>query len=108
MILGNTGRNFAAGMSGGIAYIYDPDNVFPAKCNMGMVGLDRVTDPAEVETLAGYVRAHLEHTGSTVAKELLGDWVGAISKFVKVMPHDYKRALETAAKEEANAEDIAA
>ena len=108
VVLGDTGRNFAAGMSGGIAYIYDPENVFPAKCNMGMVGLEKVTDPAEVELLASYIAEHQVTTGSTVAKELLGNWKAHVGKFVKVMPHDYKHALQQQAKEEADREAVAA
>jgi len=110
VVLGDTGRNFAAGMSGGIAYIYDPDNVFPPKCNPGMVGLERVTDPDEVRLLASYVQEHYDTTKSAVAQQLLGAWGDAVPKFVKVMPHDYKRVLLQAAKDDAEggAEAVAA
>jgi glutamate synthase domain-containing protein 3 len=97
--LGQTGRNFAAGMSGGVAYIFDPENVFPEKCNMGMVGLEKLTDPAEIAIVKSYIEEHLAVTASTLASDILKSWAQSIPKFVKVMPHDYKRVLaETAAK----------
>jgi len=92
--LGETGRNFAAGMSGGIAYIYDPDNKFPEKCNMGLVGLETVDEIAEKEELYNYIKEHVEVTGSTVGQTILEDWDSIVKNFVKVMPHDYKRVLE--------------
>lgn len=107
VILGDTGRNFAAGMSGGIAYIYDPAGVFPDKCNMGMVNLERVETTAEKRTLQEYVSEHLQCTSSPVAQELLADWETSVSKFVKVMPTDYKRVLNTLDEEE-KAADVAA
>uniref|UniRef100_A0A7S3Q8S9 glutamate synthase (ferredoxin) n=1 Tax=Chaetoceros debilis TaxID=122233 RepID=A0A7S3Q8S9_9STRA len=92
--LGETGRNFAAGMSGGVAYIYDPDNKFPERCNMGLVGLENVDEVAEKEELYDYIKEHVEATGSTVGQNMLEDWDNAAKNFVKVMPHDYKRVLE--------------
>lgn len=92
--LGETGRNFAAGMSGGIAYIYDPDNKFPERCNMGLVGLETVDEVAEKEELYDYIKEHVETTGSTVGQSMLEDWDNTVKNFVKVMPHDYKRVLE--------------
>jgi glutamate synthase domain-containing protein 2/glutamate synthase domain-containing protein 3 len=92
--LGETGRNFAAGMSGGIAYIYDPDGKFPARCNMGLVGLETVETPEESEDLFNYIKEHVEMTGSTVGQDMLSSWGSEVGKFVKVMPHDYKRVLE--------------
>ncbi len=96
VVIGPTGLNFAAGMSGGMAYIYDPDGAFPALCNMELVGLEELVgdDAEEVRTL---IAEHHERTGSPVAERLLGDWEKARADFVKVMPHDYKRALEEAA-----------
>jgi glutamate synthase domain-containing protein 3 len=91
--LGETGRNFAAGMSGGIAYIYDPKNEFPDRCNLGMVGLERVVTQEESKELAGYIKEHMEYTGSAVADTLLSSWEDNVGHFVKVMPHDYKRYL---------------
>ena len=92
--LGETGRNFAAGMSGGIAYVYDPNNKFPERCNMGLVGLETVEDVAEKEDLYNYIKEHVDVTGSTVGQAMLEDWDNACKNFVKVMPHDYKRVLE--------------
>lgn len=109
VVLGNTGRNFAAGMSGGIAYVYDADGTFAAKCNTAMVALDPVlphgeqertveaalwhrgmTDEAQLRQL---VEQHFQYTGSTLAKALLEHWDDARRKFVKVFPNEYKRAL---------------
>ncbi|HEX7037641.1 MAG TPA: glutamate synthase large subunit [Pseudomonadales bacterium] len=94
VILGGTGRNFAAGMSGGIAYVWDPDALFPANCNMEMVELEELDDDEEIRAVRDLVRRHAEYTGSTVARALLGRWDRAVAEFVKVMPTDYKRVLE--------------
>jgi glutamate synthase domain-containing protein 3 len=107
VILGSTGRNFAAGMSGGIAYIYDPANEFPPKCNMGMVGLEKVDTAEEQELLRGYIHGHLAHTQSPVAQGILDTWDEAVTKFVKVMPSDFKRVLRQQS-EENDAEAAAA
>ncbi len=88
VVLGATGRNFAAGMSGGIAYVLDLD---PARCNTELVGLDPL-EPADEETVLALLREHVERTGSTVAARLLEDWSPA--RFTKVLPHDYKKALD--------------
>ena len=93
VILGPTGRNFAAGMSGGVAYIWDPENSFPADCNMEMVVLEKVEDAEDIAELQGLIEEHAERTGSTVAAEVLDNWSAALGKFVKVMPTDYKRVL---------------
>jgi len=115
VVLGATGRNFAAGMSGGIAYVYDPDGEFAPKCNMSMVSLESVlagdeqektipksqwhakTRGAEPETdeaiLRNAIERHFKHTGSTRSRNLLDDWARSRAKFVKVFPHEYKRAL---------------
>lgn len=92
--LGPTGRNFAAGMSGGVAWIYDPEGQFPERCNMGMVALEKVENPEEMELLRGFISEHQRHTGSTVAQAVLDDFGTAVTKFAKVMPHDYKRVLQ--------------
>jgi len=94
VILGSTGRNFAAGMSGGIAYIWDPNNEFAPKCNMEMVELEEVVDPDDVAELKGLISEHLEVTDSTVAKLVLENWDKLLREFVKVMPTDYKRVLQ--------------
>jgi len=91
--LGETGRNFAAGMSGGTAYLYDPEDKFPARCNMGLVGLESIDTEEDKEDLYNDIREHVEATGSTVGQKMLENWDEEVKKFVKVMPHDYKRVL---------------
>jgi len=105
LVLGQTGQNFAAGMSGGIAYVYDIDGKFALRCNMSMVSLDKVeaaeADVGKVQHLGqpdevilkGLIEQHLALTGSPRAKELLADWPTSRAKFVKVFPNEYKRAL---------------
>ncbi|SDA78693.1 MULTISPECIES: glutamate synthase-related protein [unclassified Janthinobacterium] len=113
VVLGNTGRNFAAGMSGGIAYVYDPAGDFASKCNTAMVSLDKVVSASEQQVdrdawhtqhrdgapeadeviLKRLIERHFKHTGSTRARVLLDDWAAARGKFVKVFPNEYKRAL---------------
>jgi glutamate synthase (NADPH/NADH) large chain len=93
VILGKTGRNFGAGMSGGIAYVLDIDGTFPSLCNKGMIQLERVTDKTEQEELKAMIQKHKDKTGSTVAEYILSDWEETIGKFVKVIPTDYKRML---------------
>ncbi len=92
VVLGPTGRNFAAGMSGGVAYVLDDDEGFRGRCNKELVGFDPLEEP-DRDTLRSLVEEHLVRTGSAVAERLLADWEAALARFVKVMPHDYKRAL---------------
>jgi glutamate synthase (NADPH/NADH) large chain len=92
IVLGPTGRNFGAGMSGGIAYVYDPDDVFAAKLNVEMVQLQQLDDD-DREFVRTTVQAHLDHTDSAVASRVLGDWENEIIHFKKVMPIDYARVL---------------
>ncbi|MGH2780903.1 MAG: glutamate synthase large subunit, partial [Thermoleophilaceae bacterium] len=99
VVLGPTGLNFAAGMSGGIAYVLDVDGSFRSRCNTELVGFDEIT-PDEAVGLRGLVEEHSERTGSPVAGRLLSEWDAELARFVKVMPHDYKRALAEAASEE--------
>ena len=94
VVLGPTGRNFAAGMSGGIAYVWDPETRFRARCNTEMVALEAVVANADAAELKELVARHAQYTGSTVAAAILADWGPALSRFVKVMPLDYKRVLE--------------
>ena len=94
VVLGSTGRNFAAGMSGGIAYILDLKNDFAPKCNMQMVALERLSDPEEIEDVKRLIQKHAQLTGSTLASNVLNLWSDMVPKFVKVMPKDYKRVLE--------------
>ncbi|MDG2384369.1 MAG: glutamate synthase large subunit [Pirellulaceae bacterium] len=94
IILGDTGRNFAAGMSGGVAYVLaDHDDFRDNKCNLGMVELERVETDEDISELFEMIEMHHQFTGSTVADSLLQNWPQATSQFVKVMPTDYKRVL---------------
>ena len=93
VIIGKTGRNFAAGMSGGIAYVLDENNEFDIKCNKGMVGLEKIEEDEDVELVKGLLAKHVQYTQSTVAEKILGDWDNYQDKFVKVMPTAYKRVL---------------
>jgi len=95
VVLGETGRNFAAGMSGGIAYILDEKGTFPSHCNTQMVGLESVEDSQEIEELRGIIQRHAELTQSDRAKSVIANWEAMVPKFVKVMPRDYKRMLES-------------
>ena len=94
VILGPTGRNFAAGMSGGIAYVWDPQGGFGGMCNTEMVELETVADSAEAREVEDLIRRHAEFTGSPVAAEILRDWDRNLPRFVRVMPVDYKRVLQ--------------
>ncbi len=94
VVLGSTGRNFAAGMSGGIAYILDLKNDFAPKCNMQMVALERLSDPEEIEDVKRLIQKHAQLTGSALASNIINLWSDMVPKFVKVMPKDYKRVLE--------------
>jgi glutamate synthase domain-containing protein 2/glutamate synthase domain-containing protein 3 len=102
VVLGPTGRNFAAGMSGGVAYVLDEQGTFAKKCNMGMVGFDQL-DEADALELRTMVEEHLARTDSPVAAGVLERWeeLLAARAFVKVMPHDYKRVLKELAEKEA-------
>ena len=94
VVLGPTGRNFAAGMSGGIAFIWDPLDQFLANCNLGMVELEKVVADEDVAELRELVEKHARYTDSAPAAKLLEDWDASLAQFVKVMPTDYKRVLE--------------
>ena len=110
VVLGATGRNFAAGMSGGLAYVYDPDGCFPKRCNTAMVELDSVLSKQDQEAkidralwhrgmtdeeiLKSLIEKHFKYTGSIQARKLLDDWGRARAHFVKVFPNEYKRALK--------------
>ncbi len=96
VVLGKTGRNFAAGMSGGVAYVYDPKNEFKLNCNPEMVELETLHEDEDVAQLEELLENHLEYTGSTLAAAILKDLDKAIDSFVKVMPKDYKRVLTEA------------
>ncbi|HEX8552677.1 MAG TPA: glutamate synthase large subunit [Abditibacteriaceae bacterium] len=94
VVLGKTGRNFAAGMSGGIAYVFDADGSFPGHCNKEMVDLDALDDVEEILELRATVQRHADLTGSKLAQRILENWEASVAKFVKVFPKDYKRAQE--------------
>jgi glutamate synthase (NADPH/NADH) large chain len=93
VILGRTGRNFAAGMSGGIAYVLDEEGDFERRCNKGMVDLEPLAEREDLDLVQDLIRKHAECTGSTLAGKILANWDHIHSKFVKVMPRDYKRAV---------------
>jgi glutamate synthase domain-containing protein 3 len=93
-VLGKTGRNFAAGMSGGIAYVLDEHQLFDTLCNLDMVDLETVWLDEDQERLRGMIERHLEWTASGRAKWILDNWREMVGKFVKVMPIDYRKALE--------------
>jgi len=99
VIIGPTGRNFAAGMSGGIAYIWDPNNQFDTQCNMEMVEVESMQSDEDIQELHRLIKNHHEYTGSEVAERLLANWQQSLAEFVKVMPVDYKRVLEQQAQE---------
>ncbi len=104
VILGSTGRNFGAGMSGGIAYVYDPDGTFASRVNLEMVELDPLEDDERAD-LQAMVRSHFVETGSAVAERLLANWTAEVEHFVKVMPSDYKRVLLARRQAEADGTD---
>ncbi len=97
IILGKTGRNFAAGMSGGIAYVYDADGTFAEYCNHEMVGLYSVDDPLELAELQLMIERHVAYTGSELGRSILADSDLFRQRFVKVISHDYQRALDAMA-----------
>jgi glutamate synthase (ferredoxin) len=94
VILGATGRNFAAGMSGGVAYILDEAGDFATRCNTQMVGLETLEDPEEINELYQLIDRHAQYTKSQKAAKVLANWQDMLPKFVKVMPRDYKRVLQ--------------
>jgi glutamate synthase (NADPH/NADH) large chain len=93
VILGKFGRNFAAGMSGGIAYVFDPNSKLESNCNKELVGFETLTQSADIAELRALIEKHHAFTGSTVAANILENWNASLAQFVKVIPHDYKRVL---------------
>src|SRR5439155_1967934 len=93
VVLGAAGRNFDARMSGGIAYVLDVTGDFPGRCNMAMVGLEKLEDPQEMAEVRGMIERHVRYTGSERGGYILKLWDDMVPKFVKVMPKDYKRVL---------------
>lgn len=98
--LGRTGVNFAAGMSGGIAFILDEDQLFDTKCNLEMVDVEPVSNQGDIKLLRHLIEEHVKYTGSEHATRIIRDWTEMLPLFVKVMPIDYRRALERMRKEE--------
>jgi glutamate synthase domain-containing protein 3 len=95
VVLGKTGRNFGAGMSGGIAYVYDPTCEFrEVRCNHSGVELQPLFEREDLGILESLVRRHVEYTGSPLGKRLLSDWSANLAHFVKVLPLEYKKVLE--------------
>ncbi len=94
VVLGPTGRNFAAGMSGGTAYVFDRDRSFRRRCNLGMVELEALVDESEIWLVYGMIEDHVRYTRSPLGRRILDNWEHLVSQFVKVMPVDYKRVLQ--------------
>jgi glutamate synthase (ferredoxin) len=94
VVLGSTGRNFAAGMSGGVAYVMDEAGTFKGRCNTQMIGLEELDEPAEIDEVHQMIERHLKYTRSERAQTILNNWQAYAGKFVKVMPKDYKRMLQ--------------
>ena len=99
VIIGGTGRNFGAGMSGGMAYVWDVDGQFRSRCNLEMIDLEALDEPEDFDLVKGLLGRHVEYTKSTVAAELLKDWPAAAKRFLKVMPKEYRRVLNERAGE---------
>ena len=106
VVLGETGVNFAAGMSGGIAYVYDPRNEFSPKCNTGMVELEPIGDETSIAEILRLIELHHEYTDSPLAEAIMDDWDNSLEKFVKVMPIDYKRVMNERAEHNEEIESI--
>jgi len=94
VVLGRTGRNFAAGMSGGVAYVLNTQGNFDYFCNMGMVELSLVEEPSDVKELKELIKKHLNYTGSPLAARIIENWTEYLQKFIKVIPFEYKKVLE--------------
>jgi glutamate synthase (NADPH/NADH) large chain len=105
VVLGSTGRNFAAGMSGGVAYVWDPRKELLANCNLDTVELEPVEDETDIAELKELIEKHQNYTGSEVAGRILDGWDATLGQFLKVMPIDYKRALQEQASETVAASD---
>lgn len=108
VVLGKTGINFAAGMSGGIAYVLDEDQLFDTKCNLDMVDIEPVVEKEDLDKLYGLIENHVKYTKSEYAEGILHDWTEMSRQFVKVFPIDYRRALERLRKQENKNTDLVA
>jgi len=107
VVLGRTGRNFAAGMSGGIAYVLDPDGSFALNCNIDMVDLERLESPKDLHTVRELVESHVAATGSAIGARVLGNWAEAVRQFVVVMPREFKKAQTEWAKQLVSSKSVA-
>jgi glutamate synthase (NADPH/NADH) large chain len=105
IVLGRTGRNFAAGMSGGVAYVLDVDRRFSTRCNPGLVDLEPIED-SDADLLRLLITRHIQATASDHASKLLLHWSHTREQFVKVMPRDYKRVLAAEAAARAEGRDV--
>jgi len=94
VVLGTTGRNFAAGMSGGVAYVLDEADNFDFFCNMEMVELSLIEDSADRKELQGFISNHYKYTKSQLAKKILDNWSEYVDKFKKIVPIEYKKVLQ--------------
>ena len=100
VVLGKTGKNFAAGMSGGVAYVLDEGRDFYLRLNKALVSMELVTEQHDIAELRGLIQAHADATGSPKAKRILDDFDAWLPKFKKILPHDYDRMLRTIARYE--------
>ena len=101
VVIGPVGRNFAAGMSGGVSYILDEKGIFPALCNKETVDLEPLMDDEDIEEVRQLIETHVVYTGSDRGEDVLSRWMELKQSFIKVMPHDYRKALQNAANEKA-------
>jgi len=102
LVLGACGRNFAAGMSGGLAYVFDERGDFTEKrCNLDSVDLEPLLDIQDIEVVRNLIARHLELTGSRRAQWILDNWSNTVSRFIKVFPHEFKRVLGVSRSDEA-------
>ena len=106
VVLGSTGRNFAAGMSGGIAYVLDTTGTFPRRCNTELVDFETLESLEDLELVRDLMTRHVQHTGSDYAARFLQDWTTTARLFVKVMPRDYKRVLNAQKRAEADGRTV--
>jgi len=98
VVIGPTGRNFAAGMSGGVAYVLDLDGDFPRRCNRQMVDLEPLDQSADVQLVGELIERHVTYTSSAYAARILASWRTMQTRFVKIMPRDFKRVLAAEAR----------
>jgi glutamate synthase (ferredoxin) len=98
VVLGRTGRNFAAGMSGGVAWVLDRDGDFARRCNQEMVALSALEDPDEIAEVRSLIERHVRATDSESGARVLADWAGSVAAFVRVLPNDYRRVLDAQAR----------